>query len=452
MRIILPLLITLSLVTYASAQQVGIDQRFNPVDKGYGKLNLEDSYGDDDVEQIVIQPDGKVLVSGFYYSFNDTVRSCIARLNADGSLDKTFRVYGYDVDFGDGINVLKLLPDGKILLGALAYSAEYLDNNKHLLRLNGDGSVDSAFHQPDRSQMPYLLWDIAVQADGKIIVAGESDGNDQRDGSSLLRLNINGSVDTAFHSVIVIPNVVGTRVAINTIALTSAGKLIAGGNFFLAGDNSYRRQYLVQLNSNGTLSDDFTADTSVHDEIYKLALQNDKKIVFAGGSHTIGGIAPNPLGRLNADGSKDNTFNTGTGPNVAVKAITALADGRLLIGGNFNSYNGIYAKGVARLNANGTLDDSFSAGSGVSYNTPFLNCYVRTISVDTNGSYFIGGQFNVYNHVSEGGLVKVNANGSVDYAFNPAGANGAEGSVYDLVQQKNNKLVIAGDFTQYTWR
>src|SRR4051812_15642920 len=114
MKNISSLLLAVLFVFNCSAQQVTADPGFNPTDKGFGKFNSENSYHDD-VEQSIIQPDGKILVSGYYSFINDSVRNCIARLNPDGTLDKSFKVYGFESNFGNGVSIMKLQPDGKII-------------------------------------------------------------------------------------------------------------------------------------------------------------------------------------------------------------------------------------------------------------------------------------------------------------------------------------------------
>src|SRR6476646_8902647 len=116
MKMICSLSLAVFFVINCTAQQVTIDQNFNSTDKGYGKFNSEDSYNNEDVEQSIVQPDGKILISGFYSFINDTVRNCIARINPDGTLDRSFKVYGFESNFGNGISALKLQPDGKIII------------------------------------------------------------------------------------------------------------------------------------------------------------------------------------------------------------------------------------------------------------------------------------------------------------------------------------------------
>src|SRR5438128_1887159 len=116
MKVLFSLMCTLLLVLHAQAQQITVDQSFNSIDKGYGKFNSEDNYYNDDVEQSIIQPDGKILVSGLYSFINDTVRNCIARLNPDGTLDKSFQIYGFESNFGNGVSFIRLQQDGKIII------------------------------------------------------------------------------------------------------------------------------------------------------------------------------------------------------------------------------------------------------------------------------------------------------------------------------------------------
>jgi uncharacterized delta-60 repeat protein len=145
------------------------------------------------------------------------------------------------------------------------------------------------------------------------------------------------------------------------------------------------------------------------------------------------------IARLNADGSLDSSFNPGTGVWYgAVYSVALQPDGKVLIGGNFTSVNGTNRNRVARLNANGSLDSSFNPGTGVSGQ-------VLSIALQSDGKVLIGGLFTSVNGTNRNNIARLNANGSLDGSFNPG--TGANGPVGSIALQPDGKVFIGGDFT-----
>jgi uncharacterized delta-60 repeat protein len=437
MKALFPVLCAALLTLHAQAQQVTVDQSFNSVDKGSGKFSGEDSYYNDDIEQSIIQPDGKMLVSGLYSFINDTARNCIARLNPDGTLDKSFQVYGFESNFGSGLSFIRLQKDGKIIV-CTKYPEFSYNKNIHIIRLNADGTRDNTFKQAPMQYIPFYVADVAVQSDGKLVVAG--DGNQYGYGRSVVRLNINGSYDKTFR-----PDSIHSYTVL-TLAITSKGQILGGGYFNLSDDSPVYTS-LKMFNADGSYDKSFSTNIPVDYNITKLAIQPDSKILFA--TNYIDGPNPSLFGRLNSNGSRDTSFIVRNGPDRTVNAITVLPNGKILIGGDFSKYKNVYAKGIARLNANGTLDKTFISGAGISYNSNIGFPNIQTISVDKDGHYFIGGYFNVYNHIGAGGMMLLNSNGTINHSFNHASTTGAEDAVFAIAIQKDKKVLIAGDFVQY---
>ena len=119
---------------------------------------------------------------------------------------------------------------------------------------------------------------------------------------------------------------------------------------------------------------------------------------------TLAVAAPNP-------GSLDSSFSVGTGANAPVYALAQQADGKLLIGGSFDVFNGVSQRRLARLLADGSLDPAFNIGTGVGDS-------VYCLAVQPNGQIVLGGSFYTVNGVNHHGIARVNADGSVDTADN----------------------------------
>jgi len=192
------------------------------------------------------------------------------------------------------------------------------------------------------------------------------------------------------------------------------------------------------LNADGSLDTDFNPSVGGH-HVSTSAVQADGKIIIGGDFTTVNGTSRNRIARLNTDGSLDTSFNSGA--NNYVETITVQADGKIIIGGQFSAFNGTARNGIARLNADGTLDTSFNPGSGA-------NSYVYTSAVQADGKIIIGGYFTTFNGTAHNRIARLNTDGSIDASFNPG--SGANASVITSAVQADGKIIIGGGFTSVT--
>lgn len=139
----------------------------------------------------------------------------------------------------------------------------------------------------------------------------------------------------------------GTNGCVNTSAVQSDGKILIGGHF--TSFNGTPRNRIARLNADGTLDPTFNSSTGANGEIYIITLQGDGKIIIGGVFSSYNGVSRNHLARLNADGTLDTTFNPGTGSNGEVLTTALQNDGKIIIGGDFNSYDGAGRNMVARV-------------------------------------------------------------------------------------------------------
>jgi len=357
----------------ARAQLVGdLDPSFNP---GTG--------GDSRVFAIARQPDGKLVVGGQFYTFNSLARNRIVRLNADGSTDTTF-VPGFGAD--STVNGVALTPDGKVVIGGDFLSFNGLTRYR-IARLNADGSLDSTF-------LPNLGTDgsvqaVAVQPDGKVLVAGGFSSVNGVARSRVARFNVDGSLDTSFD-----PGTGANGYCLG-LALQPDGKVLLGGYFSAV--NGVTRHRIARLNSDGSVDTAFTPGTLDNGYINGISLAPGGKILVAGGLYVGSNVR---VLRLNADGSLDTGFNAGLGINSDVMSAIAQADGKVLIGGYFTTVNGLSRNGVARLNADGSLDASFNPGAGA-------NHIVWTLLLQPDGLLVAGGSFTTYQGVSRNFITRI---------------------------------------------
>ncbi len=218
------------------------------------------------------------------------------------------------------------------------------------------------------------------------------------------------------------------------------GKIIVAGIFYNINGTSNSLN-VARLNADGSVDNTFNPGTSTDSYIYCVASQSDGKIIIGGQFSVYQGLSRSHLARINVDGSPDTSFDPGSGASDAVNSISLQPDGKVVIGGYFTSYNGTSRSGIARVNADGSLDASFDPGSGVD-DAVYATCLLP------NGSILVGGGFTVYNNVSRRGIAVVDTNGAVDPAFDP-GSVSVNNPVTAVAAQNDGKLVIGGSFTQF---
>jgi uncharacterized delta-60 repeat protein len=298
------------------------------------------------------------------------------------------------------------------------------------------GSLDTDFTPGDG--VDQSVFALSVQPDGKIIVGGDftTVGGVSRNG--IARLNSSGSLDSAFD-----PGS-GPDDLVNTVAL-QGNKLIIGGYFTQVSGTA--QGYMARLDSQGALDMSFDPGSGADGPVLALAVQGDGKVLLGGEFTTINGIARNNIARLNSNGSLDTDFDPGAGVSGAlfssVKSIAVQGDGKVIIGGAFTSVNGAARTNIAQLHTDGSVDNGFNprvdvAGAGVLAG-------VNSLAVQSDGKIVIGGDFTGINGIARTNISRLNSNGSLDTTFNPGTLDFA---VNSLAVQSNGKIVIGGFFTR----
>jgi uncharacterized delta-60 repeat protein len=272
------------------------------------------------------------------------------------------------------------------------------------------------------------------QSDGKIVVGGQFADYNLIGANYIIRLNTDGSVDGTFSSGTGFDN------SVLTIAVQTDGKIIVGGNF--TSYNGTGANYIIRLNSNGSVDGTFVIGTGFNDPVYDLAIQSDGKILVCGQFTSYNGTGANRIIRLNTNGSIDGTFVYGTGfDGFTVWKIALQSDGKILIGGDFTTYNGTSANYIIRLNTNGSVDGTFVYGTGFDFGA------TRSISIQSDGKIVCGGDFTSYNGTSANNIIRLNTDGSIDGSF--VYGTGFNGALEDIAIQTDGKIVCGGQFTTY---
>lgn len=389
---------------------------------------------------------------------------------ADGDLDPTFGSGGkVTTDFNgrsNSVNAIALQSDGKIVVAGDALSAQG-PPDVAVARYNVDGSLDTSFGSGGRVTTDFIARSdvglaIAVQPDGKIVVAGGANLDTTQFDFALVRYNPNGSLDSTFgNGGKVTTDFNGGLDSAAAIALQGDGKIVAAG-FATAGD---AHMALARYNSNGTLDTTFGAGGKVitningtRDFAYAVAIQSDGKIV-AGGSTLVPGpsFVMFALARHNTDGSLDSTFGSGgkvttnvvfgDGEDDEIYALAIQPDGRILAAGKANFAQDF---GMVRYQSNGSLDTAFGTNGVVT--TDFSGGIDRAFGMvlQIDGKIVLAGVANQQS-ASNGdfGLARYNPSGSLDSTFGTGGKiitdfNGNSDGARGVALQSDNKIVAAG--------
>ena len=413
-----------------------IDTTFAPASGANGAINV-----------IALQADGKILIGGAFTNFNGTTTNGLARLNADGSLDTlTFNI---GTGFIGAVNDIAVQPaDNKIVVVGNFTSVNGTTINR-IARLNTDGSLDSANFNPGTGS-PNLIRSVAVEAGGTILIGGEFIVFNGATRNRIARLGADGTLDAAFT-----PSI---NNFVYAIELQTNGQILIGGaftNITGVGGVATARNSLARLNADGSLDSSFNANV-VGSGIFDLAIQSDGSIVFTGaGVSSVGGQPRRGIGRVFGSGAVDNSytarFNDGT---IVNNAVAVQANDSAIYGGFFQlagltTVSTKLCASLLRVNSDGSIDQNFNAAAGASVN---FFPGVREIFVRSNGKILVGGNFAAVGRFSARDITQFNDDGSVDETFN-AGGFGSSGQnangVFALAEQPDGKILVGGEFTDF---
>jgi uncharacterized delta-60 repeat protein len=187
----------------------------------------------------------------------------------------------------------------------------------------------------------------------------------------------------------------------------------------------------------GNLDNSFLNTGGANGNVLAVVVQPDGKILLGGEFTSYNGVSRNRIARLNRDGNLDTSFNPGSGIGGFVRYITLQPDGKILLAGRFSVFNGVNRNGIVRLNSDGSLDNSFNPGSG-------SLSQMNAIALQTDGKILLGGVFTSFNGVSQNHIVRLNSDGSLDTSFKIG--SGADDGVWSIAIQPDGKILLGGDF------
>lgn len=361
-----------------------------------------------------------------------------------GDQDASFAV---GADSTGSVHALALQSNGQVLVGG-GFSAFRGSPRSGVARLNPDGGLDT--FNPGLAITGYnggspTVFALGLQADGKVIAAGQFTVLNQTAGGGVARLNADGSLDGTFNVGSGVVDNGGAVGEARAVAVLPNGQALVGGAF--THFNGAATPGLALLQVGGGVDPGFNAGgagivtNGYGNGVQAIAVQGDGKIVIGGGFSSYNGVAEGGVARLNADGTLDTSFNVGTGADYTVNAVAVQADGKVLAGGGFNNFDGAnIAAHLVRLNTDGSLDTGYIPSTpGV-----FISA-INTVLVQPDGTVLIGGNF-----LNQGGLVnsqgtgllRLNADGTLDPSFD--GSNNV-GEAVALALQPDGRALVAYD-------
>lgn len=409
---------------------VAVDDRivFGPVFRVTGKLQLDNSFkatvgSDRVITDLSVLGDGRMILVGDFtdYEKKGTVKPInrILMTSKDGELDRSLQT---DMGAPGYLSTIARLPNGKMVIGGGFSSYNiHLGEISNITVLNSNGTIDSMIVRTFTNQDTVPAF--------------------------------NGGVDGGIR-----------KVFTNGNSITAVG----GFNFYLQrvyGYGDYRGRYdslaidsvriknLVRFFPDGSLDSSFNYNLALHKSydgpngpINDGFMQTDGRLILVGRFTKYNGEAANNIVRLNADGSIDRTFKSGNGSDLDISSITYnKLTHRFTLAGRFNTFNGIQQNGLAILNEDGSLDQTFKGST--KENTDTYE-YAAQLS---NGWMVVSGNFRNYGGVHRGNFMVLDQTGALLKGYN---TNGDLGGVLRGIYETKNfagqiQLLLYGVFNKF---
>lgn len=350
------------------------------------------------VYSIIQDSDNNYLIGGEFSKYDGESFGNIIKVDANGVIDDSFNTGGTGSSLG--VAVVYENSAGKYLIGGQfkSYNGEV---HNRIIALNRDGSIYDGISFGTGFNN-YNVYTIYEDSDGKYLIGGQFTSYNGTNVNHLVRLHPDGSIDTSFNS-----GNTGFNHIVKKVIQDSNGGYIVGGNF--GGYNDVQASGILRLFNDGTLDTSFTVSGDI--VVQDIIIDSSGKYVICGSFTSYSGITAMNIARLNTNGSLDDTFYcSGTGPTGGVSggglySICQDVDGKYVIGGFFHNYNGNSANNIARLNNDGTFDDTFN------YNGEVAG--VSKVCAIENKKYLVG-FFRLYPTPISYNLIRLKNNGNVD--------------------------------------
>ncbi|MBH8569283.1 T9SS type A sorting domain-containing protein [Microvirga sp. STS02] len=373
---------------------------------------------------VTLLASGKILVSGGFTNFNGTLDRNLIQLNSTGTIDATFQPV---IQSLGTISSVALQPDGKMVVGG-SFTEINGQLMRRLARVNTDGTLDAAF--AGNTAFDTNPSSLALQPDGKVLASSLD---------KMLRFLPTGAADNSFA-------VDFTGSQLTRTLLQPDGKILVAATSAIRLNGSTTNSLVVRLQANGTQDATFAtvapgtnSNTNSLHTIYAMGLQPNGKILLGDGYYGTQGGFKAAIMRLDSNGAIDATFNrsefTLTQQPSVIYALVTQPDGKILVGGNFDTNWSTTRRSLSRLNADGTLDTGFTP--------PAITGYINSLLVQPNNRILLGGTFTSAGLPTN--LARVLANGQADATFGSTVVPNS--TVRALMVQPDGKLVVGGSFS-----
>lgn len=420
----------------------------------------------------------------------------VVKVGGKVSVDKTFKVVnGAGTVTGSGstdVYTMQALATGNFLLGGAFSNFELKGTGKlpngGIVQIDADGAYSTAnsFNfgkgAVGNNQSIYSINLITTGTHtGKFIVAGSFTAYNSTRGNrqtlnNIVRLKSDGTLDSMVVDVIN-PKPEETYKNKDTVAAFNAGvdgtirkTFVFGEQIYMIGNfQNFRRMYvtnssydakvydvtkmrqMVRVNSDGAMDSTFhynkvTKQSAIgaNGAITDAMMQSDGKLILVGNFNSFNGTAANHIVRLNLDGSIDNTFNVGTGSDGDIYSIRYNATtNKIVVAGLFNTFNGKTVDGINLLNADGSNVSTFTSLGFTGGITSFAGQLA-------NGKIIVAGSFNKYGTYLRQGFAILEANGSLAVGYNNIG--GFQGRIYDMYEKSINNgasVILVGNIARF---
>lgn len=409
-----------------------VDNTFNP--------NQSIIYG-----KVCVLSNGKYIVA---HSDNLGYVKLLSRLNLDGTLDTTFLTITFSTASGIYNPIFNIKATNQFIYVGGRFTGAGGNSSRNFIRLFLDGTVDSSFNIGfagfyTQSSVSSVVNDFVIQQDGKIVVVGAFNLHNGNVVDNILRLNNDGSIDSAFNE-----NVNYNSLGIiKSISFFSDEKMLISGsqNYYF----NYKRKYSVFLaivNQDGTRQTNFNNITKgFYDySVYDILEDNNNDLYLCGTFHLYNGELKRLFIKLNNDGSIDNSMNYGNDEgfdgygNQSLNLISFnKSKNKIYLSGYISNYNDENVKQIVKLNLDGSRDVSFNIYQN-GFGTSSYGTSINAILPLDNEFLLVGGNFSGYNDSPNYNLVILNANGQYSVGYD-CGYN-----VKSLVYQNDSKILVGG--------
>lgn len=406
-------------------------------DKTYNSPKLTGVDALSEINDFVLMPDGKLLVAGFF-----AIRGCndLARFNPDGTCDTTFHFATYL--YSNKVNSIVTSGTGEIYAsGDFSWVNNESIAKGSIVKLLNTGETDLSFNPLLGSARGYSLASIELDNDS-ILIHNYDDQYNERPSNSFVKITPNGSV--AYTN-----PYAGAVGAYDQFSRSLDGK-------FLCSSGGHTQKLNTDLSRDNTFLDMVHISTQSVSLFTGHAEQKDGKIIITGDFAYVLPYTNSRqcLQRLNADGTPDTTFKTGSGiahksngylyEDYYINVVQLLFDGRFLAGGYFNDYRGNTVSNIVCINPNGTFDPTMKFGTS-------FNGEVRKILIQSDSKIMVCGMFTEFSGTASNYIIRLNQDGSVDSSFiSPFGKSDELSRITKIIMQADGKYLVAGTINKGT--